>query len=288
VPDSPEPARQPARANAGALEDEPFPDWFAAFLHDRQTRKPSSQTMKAYRQDFIAIASLVADGNPTCMNIVDITKDSMRAAFAAYAQCHEAASIRRCWSTWNMLSTFLYTGEQLAANPMQLVGRPKLAKSLPKALPRTAVAALLETVAQDRDSKRQTDWAERDLAIFLTALLAGLRAEELRGANVGDIRTTDDGAAVIHVKGKGGKERSVPIEAELLTVIQTYLDSRANRFPDAAKRRATAGSGLARWSTRSPSSSVATANASLKALCSRGSSEPSNAPALMRSPYLVR
>jgi integrase/recombinase XerC len=86
--------------------------------------------------------------------MADITKDSMRHAFATYAQDHEAASIRRCWSTCNVLCTFLYTGEQLAANPMQLVGRPKLAKSLPKALPRTAVEALLETVAQDRDSKR--------------------------------------------------------------------------------------------------------------------------------------
>jgi integrase len=135
---------------------------------------------------------------------------------------------------------------------MQLVGRPKLAKPLPKALPRTAVEALLETVAQDQGSKRQTDWAERDLAIILTALLAGLRSDELRQADIGDIRTTDDGAAVILVKGKGGKERSVPIEAELLTVIQTYLDSRAVRFPHAEKRRATAGSGLALWSARSP------------------------------------
>ncbi|WP_142394136.1 tyrosine-type recombinase/integrase, partial [Mycobacterium avium] len=119
-------------------------------------------------------------------------------------------------------------------------------------LPRTGVEALLETVAQDRDSNRQTDWAERDLAIILTALLAGLRAEELRQADVGDIRTTDDGAAVIHVKGKGGKERSVPTEAELLAVVETYLDSRAIRFPQAEKRRAAEGSGLARWSARSP------------------------------------
>jgi integrase/recombinase XerC len=44
--------------------------------------------------------------------------------------------------------------------------------------------------------------------------------------------TTDDGAAIIHVKGKCGKERSVPIEAELLAVVQTYLDSRAIRCPD--------------------------------------------------------
>lgn len=242
----------PAGPAADAADVDPFPDWFTAFLHDRQTRKPSAHTMKAYRQDFIAIAGLVTHGDPACMSMVDITKDSMRAAFAAYAQDHEAASIRRCWSTWNVLCTFLYTSEQLGANPMQLVGRPKLAKALPKALPRRAVEALLDTVALDRGSHRQTDWAERDLAIILTALLAGLRAEELRKANVGDVRTTDDGAAVIHVKGKGGKERSVPIEAELLSVIQTYLDSRAVRFPEFEKRGATARSGLARWSARSP------------------------------------
>jgi integrase/recombinase XerC len=254
VPESSDTARPSALpgSNAGAPEADQFPDWFTAFLHDRQTRKPSAHTMKAYRQDFVAIANLVAGGDPAGMNIVDITKDSMREAFATYAQAHEAASIRRCWSTWNVLCTFLYTGEQLAANPMQLVGRPKLAKALPKSLPRTAVEALLETVAQDRSSQRQTDWAERDLAMILTALLAGLRAEELRGANVGDIRTTDDGAAVIHVKGKGGKERSVPIEAELLSVIQTYLESRAVRFTGGEKRRATEASGLARWPTRSP------------------------------------
>ena len=61
--------------------------------------------------------------------------------------------------------------------------------------PRTAVEALLETVAEDQDSKRRTEWAERDLALILTGLLAGLRAEELLRADVGDIRTTDDGAA---------------------------------------------------------------------------------------------
>jgi integrase/recombinase XerC len=93
---------------------------------------------------------------------------------------------------------------------MQLVGRPKLARPLRKALPRTAIEALLETVAQDRDSKRQNDWAERDLASILTAMLAGLRADELRQVDIGDIRTTDDGAAVIHVRGKGANSPSSP------------------------------------------------------------------------------
>jgi integrase/recombinase XerC len=168
----------PGRTNPDSplAENNPFPTWFVEFLDDRQTRKPSEHTMKAYRQDFIAITTLVTDGDPARLDITDITKDSMRAALAAYARDHEAASMRRCWSTWNVLCTFLYTGEQLAANPMQLVGRPKLARSLPKALPRSAVETLLETLAQDRNSKRQSDWAERDLALILTSLLAGLSA----------------------------------------------------------------------------------------------------------------
>ena len=257
MPDNPGPASPPTSARsgdtAGPADAEWFPHWFTQFLNDRQTRKPSAHTMKAYRQDFIAIANLVTDGNPARLAVADITKDSMRDAFAAYARDHEAASIRRCWSTWNVLCTFLYTGEQLAANPMQLVGRPKLAKPLPRALPRIAVEALLETVTDDQDSKHRTDWAERDLALILTGLLAGLRAEELQRADVGDIRTTDDGAAVIHVKGKGGKERSVPIEAELLSVIEAYLDSRAIRFPRAVRRKATAtASGLSQWPAQSP------------------------------------
>ena len=149
IPHRPQrPAPAPTGDASEAADAESFPNWFTQFVNDRQTRKPSAHTMKAYRQDFIAIATLVTDGNPARLTVADITKDSMRHAFAAYARDHEAASIRRCWSTWNVLCTFLYTGEQLAANPMQLVGRPKLAKPLPKALPRTAVAALLETVAR--------------------------------------------------------------------------------------------------------------------------------------------
>lgn len=235
-------------ASVGSL-----PVWFVEFLNDRQTRKPSAHTMKAYRQDFVAIASLVTGGDPARLAISDITKDSMRTAFAAYARDHEAASIRRCWSTWNVLCTFLFTSELLTANPMALVGRPKLARALPKALPRAAVGALLHAVADDADSTRQTNWAERDLAIILTSLWAGLRAEELRQADIGDVRTVDDGAGIIHVKGKGGKNRTVPVEADLLRVIEAYLDSRATRFPDAVKRQAgPTASGLSRWPARSP------------------------------------
>jgi integrase len=51
---------------------------------------------------------------------------------------------------------------------------------------------------------------------------------------VGDLRRSDDGA-VIHVRGKGGKDRRIPIEPALVDILERYLDSRAARFPAAAK-----------------------------------------------------
>jgi integrase/recombinase XerC len=111
------------------------PEWFAAFLANRGTRKPSAHTMKAYRQDFDAIATFVAGADTSDlarMSLGDITTDSMRTAFAQHAETHEAATIQRCWSTWNVLCTFLYTSELIVANPMPLVGRPKLPKTLPR------------------------------------------------------------------------------------------------------------------------------------------------------------
>ena len=72
-------------------------------------------------------------------------------------------------------------------------------------------------------------------------------------ADIGDIRPTDNRAATIHVRGKGGKERSVPIEAELLSVIEAYLDSRAIRFLAGTKHKAgDSTSSLSRWPARSP------------------------------------
>lgn len=228
-----------------------YPEWFSGFLADRAIRKLSPHTAKAYRQDFEAIATLVAGSAHGIADIstTELTKDHLRAAFATYADTHSAASIRRCWSTWNTLCTFLFTSELLDANPMPLIGRPKVPKTLPKSYPAQAVADLVTAMDSD-GSGRRSDWPERDRAIVFTSLLAGLRADELLNANVGDIRRTDDGG-VLHVRGKGNKDRRIPVGVALLEVLDDYLRTRATRFPR-ARRRASSGDTRSDFSPTAP------------------------------------
>jgi hypothetical protein len=51
---------------------------------------------------------------------------------------------------------------------------------------------VLGALRADPQPRRRSDWMQRDRALILTALLAGLRADELLRANVGDLRRTDD------------------------------------------------------------------------------------------------
>jgi integrase/recombinase XerC len=221
------------------------PQWFEDFLTDRAVRKPSPHTVQAYRHDFDAIAARITGDLNTiaALKPADLTTDAARRAFADFANTHASASIRRCWSTWNALCAYLLVAQQLVTNPMQLVGKPKPAKTLPKALlPNDAQALLAAIDSPQAGRRRVSDWPERDRAIILTALLAGLRAHELRGTNVGDLRHFGpDHGGVLHVHGKGDKDRAVPVETALIDVLTAYLATRATRFPDAARRRGRGG-----------------------------------------------
>lgn len=113
------------------------PEWFASFLADRGTQKRSAHTLAAYCRDFDAIAEIIVGGTDlTALRLSDINRDALRTAFALFAPSHAAASVRRCWSTWNTLCTDLYDDELIPANPMGSVGRPRSDETL-SALPPT-------------------------------------------------------------------------------------------------------------------------------------------------------
>jgi integrase len=127
------------------------------------------------------------------------------------------------------------------------VGRPAQAREDAAGSPAGRFGGRAPSEAQyEPQPRRRSDWVERDRALILTALLAGLRADELLRANVGDFRRSDDGA-VFRDRGKGSKVRRIPIEPALVEVLERYLGSRATRFPATVRQRSP-GRELAVWS----------------------------------------
>ena len=77
-----------------------YPGWFLAFLADRAIRKPSAHTAKAYRQDFMAIATLLVGdaarttirGRPTCSRTRDTRRRARPRIYAILKEAHERAT----------------------------------------------------------------------------------------------------------------------------------------------------------------------------------------------------
>ena len=186
------------------------------FFLARMPKKHSPHTLAAYRRDFDTIsAQLVAvlgtDVDRISIDQLDVK--TLRRAFAAIAH-QSAASISRTWSTWNQLFTFLVAEGTVAGNPMAAVDKPRVPKSRPKAITGDdSVKRLLEVAARGRTGARDP-WPERDFAVVVTLLTCGLRLSELLDLT---LRSIDGprGERVVGVRGKGNKERTVPLEPEV-------------------------------------------------------------------------
>jgi integrase/recombinase XerC len=224
---APSPATDGAPARQRAV-----PILIDQFFAARRSQKDSPHTTAAYRRDLNSIALIICHGAATRMTELqsdELTAPTLREAFGVFASTHAKASIVRCWSTWNQFFNFLVGDGVLAGNPMPAVPRPRRAKNAPKPLQgEDTPEALLRSAALPRSNARQP-WPERDLAVLATLLLTGLRSAELLSLSVGSL-TGQSGERRIHVIGKGGKARSVPIEDALDEVINSYLATRRTRF----------------------------------------------------------
>ena len=202
------------------------------FFLARQPRKHSKHTLAAYRRDFDSIIDALCDvtGRPASqLELSHLDIRTLRRAFAAISE-KSAATIARTWSTWNQLFTFLVAERMIAGNPMAAVEKPRVPKSRPKAITGDdSVERLLRTAMRGRQGARDP-WPERDFAVIVTLLTCGLRLSELLDLSM---RSVDGpaGDRVIGVRGKGNKERTIPLEPEVETIINAYLETRLTRFP---------------------------------------------------------
>ncbi|MEM7662768.1 MAG: tyrosine-type recombinase/integrase [Pseudomonadota bacterium] len=111
--------------------------------------------------------------------------------------------------------------ELIEQNPAKNIPLPRLRKRLPRALPTEVSQELLEwTKSYEYEF---IDERPRAIAIIATFLYAGLRHAELRSLNRTDVDMTN---RKIFVRGKGDKDRIVPISKYLLPYLEDYLDWR--------------------------------------------------------------
>lgn len=202
------------------------------FFLARLPKKHSEHTLAAYRRDLETISAALSEvlaKDRSMIKMGDLQVKVLRRAFAMISHQSEA-TISRTWSTWNQLFTFTVAEGILDGNPMAAIEKPRVPRSRPKAITGDdSVTLLLKAAAAGRTNARDP-WPERDLAVVVTLITCGLRLSELLSLSMRSI-DGPPGDRVVGVRGKGNKERTVPLEPEVESVIARYIETRLTRFP---------------------------------------------------------
>jgi integrase/recombinase XerD len=125
-----------------------------------------------------------------------------------------ARSRARRLSALRQFFRFLLREEKLSANPVELLDSPRLPLKLPKVLGEQEVAALLAA------TDPATPWGQRDGALLEVLYATGLRVSELVGLT---LKQVDLRRGVVRVRGKGNKERVVPMVDQAVEKLKLYL-----------------------------------------------------------------
>lgn len=203
-----------------------------AFFVARRTRKDSPHTTAAYRRDFAGVSAQVAavlGVEVAEIDLVMVAAQPLRAAFGVFADSHAKSSVARAWSTWNQFFQFCVADGLCPGNPMGAIGRPRAAPLSPKPLRGESTPEQLLSAIAAGARQARAPWPERDLLVLALGLVAGLRASEMR-ALTRSAMVGRPGERRLFVHGKGNRERSIPIEAPLERVIESYVASCDERF----------------------------------------------------------
>lgn len=209
--------RSAARRGAGQLEL--FFDMMAT------ERGASRNTLDAYRRDLDDYAEFLTGKKK---DIGRASTEDIRAYLAALSRRRLAsASVARRLSAVRQLHRFLYAEGKRKDDPAAVLEGPRRGRSLPKVLTIDEVTKLLVTAHAHADSGALAK-AARLRAVRLVCLLeilyaAGLRVSEMIALPAVAARAEGD---VITVRGKGGKERIVPLGQAARRAMQRYLSLR--------------------------------------------------------------
>jgi len=183
-------------------------------------RGASPNTLAAYARDLEHAASTLARNGT---RLVDVSAQHIHAYLESLSVEGLAASSRaRRLSTIRQFYRFLVAEEVVELDPTHGISGPRKKRALPKTLSYDEVDRLLNT-AKNECARHSGEERLRRLRLWclLEVLYAtGLRVSELVSLPA-DVLRTDQ--RVLTIKGKGGRERLVPLNAAARNAMTTYI-----------------------------------------------------------------
>jgi integrase/recombinase XerC len=200
-------------------------EFLAAMAHERGA---SPHTLRAYERELRNFSASIVAKKGSGFVVRKIEHPLIRAYLGelyrrglSKASAARALAAVRSWFKW------LARRGYVESNPASLVATPKL----PKHLPRVPTIEQMNRVV-DAANKEGAAWAARDCVIFELLYGCGIRNAELVGLDLGDIHWANE---TILVRGKGRKERHVPLGDAAALVLREYLSERETRLSAAGK-----------------------------------------------------
>src|SRR3989339_383396 len=185
--------------------------------HDIQPNFYNSESEHAHTASAVAVAA----EPQTAQMLLKVDVNDIRAYLVELDGKHYCKStVARKIATLRSFYKFLVKRAIVDSNPVTAIRTPKQDKKLPRFLDYEDVKKLLETPPTD-------SWlGARDRAILETIYSTGMRVSELVALNIDDV---DFLSEVVHIRGKGKKERITPIGSSALQSIQHYIEYRNRR-----------------------------------------------------------
>jgi site-specific recombinase XerD/DNA-binding XRE family transcriptional regulator len=189
---------------------EPFLFWLGGV----RGRRPL--TLKAYREDLVGFAAFCGEAG---LEAPDAIRHQHIEFFVSWLQNPGGRSGGTAARHLSVLRTFfkyLMREEIIPRDPAAVSFGPKVTRRLPVYLTIPEQERVLAELARDRTLK-----GRRALAAVATLLLTGLRASEILNLELGSVDLETGTLRV--VRGKGGKDRELPVVPRLGTILRAYL-----------------------------------------------------------------
>ncbi len=188
-------------------------------------RGAGENTLTAYRND---LADLTAHLRAAGHSIADASTDDLRGFLVALAERgFKPSSVARRLSALRQLFRFLYAEGKRGDDPAAVLEGPKRGRALPKVLSIAEVDRLMKQARADAEDAKATTAvrlrAARLLCLLETVYATGLRVSELVALPASAAKRDQ---RMLVVRGKGGKERLVPLNQSAKRAMSEYLAMR--------------------------------------------------------------